>query len=83
MLFPGTVVFYQPGMLMGGSVEHECNTQRSIGYYLEALICLAPFFKSPLHAVLTGVTNDQQDPTVSVERNSIKYIKWAGSGIGS
>ncbi|KTG32116.1 hypothetical protein cypCar_00037759 [Cyprinus carpio] len=51
----GTVLFYQPGLLYGGSVEHECNVQRSIGYYLEALLMLAPFMKTPLRAVLKGV----------------------------
>uniref|UniRef100_A0A8C2FZ69 RNA terminal phosphate cyclase-like 1 n=1 Tax=Cyprinus carpio TaxID=7962 RepID=A0A8C2FZ69_CYPCA len=62
----GTVLFYQPGLLYGGSVEHECNVQRSIGYYLEALLMLAPFMKTPLRAVLKGVTNDPTDPSVSV-----------------
>lgn len=46
-------------------MEHECNTQRSVGYYLEALIMLAPFMKNSLRAVLKGVTNDQNDPSVS------------------
>lgn len=55
---------YQPGLLIGGKIEHECNTQRSIGYYLEGLTCLAPFTKKPIHAVLQGVTNDQIDPSV-------------------
>ncbi|KPP72002.1 RNA 3'-terminal phosphate cyclase-like protein-like [Scleropages formosus] len=61
----GTVLYYQPGLLFGGQVEHECNPQRSIGYYLEALLMLAPFMKKPLRAVLRGVTNDQKDPSVS------------------
>lgn len=60
----GTVLFYQPGLLCGGSVEHDCNTQRSIGYYLEALLMLAPFMKTPLRATLRGVTNGPLDPTV-------------------
>lgn len=46
-------------------MEHECNVQRSIGYYLEALIMLAPFMKNSLKAVLKGVTNDPTDPSVS------------------
>jgi RNA 3'-terminal phosphate cyclase-like protein len=58
------VLFYQPGLLYGGVVEHECNTQRSVGYYLEALLMLAPFMKNPLKAVLKGVTNDPTDPSV-------------------
>ncbi|XP_036384947.1 RNA 3'-terminal phosphate cyclase-like protein [Megalops cyprinoides] len=60
----GTVLFYQPGLLYGGTVEHECSPQRSIGYYLEALLMLAPFMKTPLRATLKGITNDQKDPSV-------------------
>lgn len=63
--FLGTVLVYQPGLLYGGTVEHDCNPQRSIGYYLEALLMLGPFMKSPLKATLRGVTNDLTDPTVS------------------
>ncbi|XP_076867427.1 RNA 3'-terminal phosphate cyclase-like protein [Brachyhypopomus gauderio] len=59
----GTVLFYQPGLLYGGAVEHECCVQRSVGYYLEALIMLAPFMKNSLRAVLKGVTNDPTDPS--------------------
>ncbi|XP_059213816.1 RNA 3'-terminal phosphate cyclase-like protein [Centropristis striata] len=62
----GTVLFYQPGLLFGGSVEHDCSTQRSIGYYLEALLMLAPFMKTSLKATLRGVTNDPNDPTVDM-----------------
>ncbi|XP_050967032.1 RNA 3'-terminal phosphate cyclase-like protein [Labeo rohita] len=62
----GTVLFYQPGLLYGGSVEHECHVQRSIGYYLEGLLMLAPFMKAPLRAVLKGVTNDPTDPSVDL-----------------
>ncbi|KAG9354164.1 hypothetical protein JZ751_012288 [Albula glossodonta] len=59
-----TTLDSEPGLLYGGAVEHECNPQRSIGYYLEALLMLAPFMKNPLRAVLKGVTNDQKDPSV-------------------
>ncbi|XP_071799447.1 RNA 3'-terminal phosphate cyclase-like protein [Asterias amurensis] len=62
----GTSVLYQPGLLSGGTIEHDCNTQRAIGYYLEALIQLAPFMKKPIKAVLRGITNDQVDPSVDV-----------------
>lgn len=46
-------------------MEHDCSVLRSIGYYLESLLCLAPFMKHPLRIVLRGVTNDQVDPSVS------------------
>uniref|UniRef100_A0A8C5H1T2 RNA 3'-terminal phosphate cyclase-like protein n=2 Tax=Gouania willdenowi TaxID=441366 RepID=A0A8C5H1T2_GOUWI len=66
----GTVLFYQPGLLYGGSVEHECNPQRSIGYYLEALLMLGAFMKTPLKATLRGVTNDRTDPTVDLLKST-------------
>lgn len=62
-------MYYQPGLLYGGSVEHDCSVLRSIGYYLEALLCLAPFMKHPLKIILRGVTNDQVDPSVSIRSN--------------
>lgn len=67
-IFLGTSLLYQPGLLVGGKLDHDCSLQRGIGYYLEALICLAPFTKTPLRAVLRGVTNDQTDPSVSCYR---------------
>ena len=68
---------YQPGLLVGGKLDHDCNVQRGIGYYLEALICLAPFTKTPLRAVLRGVTNDQTDPSVSCyKENKCTYIMY-------
>ncbi|KAG9486733.1 hypothetical protein GDO78_006880 [Eleutherodactylus coqui] len=48
----GTSLYYQPGLLLGGTLEHDCNIQRSIGYYLESLMCLAPFMKHPLRITL-------------------------------
>ncbi|KAJ7421758.1 RNA 3'-terminal phosphate cyclase-like protein [Willisornis vidua] len=62
----GTTLYYQPGLLYGGSLEHDCSPSRGIGYYLESLLCLAPFMKHPLKIVLRGVTNDQVDPSVDV-----------------
>ena len=62
----GTSITYKPGLLYGGAIEHQCSCQRSIGYYLEGIICLAPFCKKPISLKLTGVTNDDTDPSVSV-----------------
>ncbi len=70
----GTVLSYQPGLLYGGSVEHDCNTQRSIGYYLEALLMLAPFMKTSLKATLRGVTNDPTDPTVRTHVHASDHL---------
>jgi RNA 3'-terminal phosphate cyclase-like protein len=61
----GTSLHFIPGVLSGGSVEHDCNLGRSMGYYLQVLICLAPFMKQPIDAKLKGVTNDPVDVSVN------------------
>lgn len=56
----GTSLYYNPGLLAGGEVEHDCGLERGIGYYLEAVMALAPFCKSPLSLKLRGVTNNPE-----------------------
>lgn len=62
----GTTLYYQPGLIEGGSIQHECNPQRSIGYYIEPLLLLAPFSKYPFKLTLTGVTHGPDDPSVII-----------------
>nr|CAG4643199.1 EOG090X05X4 [Ilyocryptus agilis] len=66
----GTAVHYEPGLLYGGTLEHDCSLQRGIGYFLEPLLAMGPFCKKPLHLTLRGVTNDKTDPSVDVLRCS-------------
>lgn len=54
----GTCIYYSPGLLNGGELEHDCNVQRGIGYYLEGIIILAPFCKNHVDLKLRGVTNN-------------------------
>lgn len=71
----GRLQFY-PGTIVGGQITHQCNLNRCISYYLEALLCLAPFCKNPLEVTLLGVTNDQLDPTVdALKASAIPLIK--------
>jgi len=67
----GTSLSFLPGILTGGRVEHDCGTEHSIGYFLEVLVALGPFCKNPLHATLTGVTNNQTDPSVDLVKASV------------
>ncbi|XP_053610211.1 probable RNA 3'-terminal phosphate cyclase-like protein [Plodia interpunctella] len=60
----GTSLYFQPGILIGGQVNHSCCVQRGIGYYLEVLLALGPFCKEPLNAVLQGVTHSDLDVSV-------------------
>ncbi|KAL1426701.1 hypothetical protein MTO96_003300 [Rhipicephalus appendiculatus] len=55
----------------GTGVEiNETGTCRSVGYYLEALLCLAPFCKKPLDVTLTGVTHHPLDPSVDALKHA-------------
>ena len=65
----GTSVSYRPGVLSGGKVSHDCNgCGRGVGYFLEGVLCLAPFGKERLTLTLSGVTNDNLDPSVDLCR---------------
>ncbi|KJE90878.1 RNA 3'-terminal phosphate cyclase-like protein [Capsaspora owczarzaki ATCC 30864] len=66
--YTGTAVLFKPGFFAGGQVEHDCGTERAVGYYLEPVISMAPFGKAPLSLTLTGITNSAQDPSVDVLR---------------
>ncbi|XP_055626334.1 probable RNA 3'-terminal phosphate cyclase-like protein [Toxorhynchites rutilus septentrionalis] len=55
---------YQPGLLYGGTIQHDCCVERGIGYYLDVLVALGPFCKIPLNVTLTGVTNSPESPSV-------------------
>ncbi len=84
----GTQVKFHPGVLIGGEHEHVCpvasnegnddgdddddSQARSIGWYLEGILPLAPFGKEPLHVVLEGIT----DGTCAVDP-SPDYLKTA------
>merc|ERR1712179_705735 len=59
----GTSLSYRPGILTGGKIEHDCCPERGVGYYLEVLLMIGFYCKNPLHVILRGVTNNQQDPS--------------------
>ncbi|XP_044752691.1 probable RNA 3'-terminal phosphate cyclase-like protein [Coccinella septempunctata] len=67
----GTSIYFQPGLLYGGTIEHDCSLERGIGYYLEALFMLSLFCKKPLNATLRGVTNTNIDPSVDLLKTSM------------
>jgi len=61
----GTAILLKPGIIAGGPVTHECPLSRSIGYFLEPVVMIAPFSKKPLDLTLKGVTTDDNDLSVS------------------
>ncbi|CEP00635.1 RNA 3'-terminal phosphate cyclase domain-containing protein [Plasmodiophora brassicae] len=65
----GTQVRYRPGFIVGGAdIEHDCHPGRAIGYYLEALLAIAPFAKFPISITLRGVCNEDLDRSVDLIR---------------
>jgi RNA 3'-terminal phosphate cyclase-like protein len=60
----GTAILVKPGIISGGQVVHECPLSRSIGYFLEPIIMLAPFSKKQLALTLRGITTDDKDLSV-------------------
>uniref|UniRef100_A0AC35UDD5 RNA 3'-terminal phosphate cyclase-like protein n=1 Tax=Rhabditophanes sp. KR3021 TaxID=114890 RepID=A0AC35UDD5_9BILA len=53
----GTVIDFTPGILIGGSLKFDCGLTRSISYFLEPLVAIAPFCKRPLNVKFEGITN--------------------------
>ncbi|KAG8992672.1 hypothetical protein FRB90_000935, partial [Tulasnella sp. 427] len=66
--YTGTSILIKPGIINGGSVTHDCPTSRSVGYFLEPVLMLAPFAKKPLNLTLTGITTDDKDLSVDLLR---------------
>lgn len=72
----GTSLYYQPGLLIGGKLQHDCSLERGIGYFMEPLIQLGLFCKNPIQIILKGVTNNQIDPSPDLLRySSINVLK--------
>lgn len=54
----GTQLRFVPGTLIGGRIElHKCPLTKSIGWFLEGILPLAPFGKEPLEIVFEGITD--------------------------
>jgi len=66
--YTGTSLLLRPGVISGGNVTHECPLSRSIGYFLEPVIMLAPFAKKPMQLTIRGITTDDRDLSVDTLR---------------
>jgi hypothetical protein len=61
----GTAILLKPGIISGGPITHECPLSRSVGYFLDPVIMLAPFSKRPVQLTIRGITTDEHDLSVS------------------
>ncbi|ORY57395.1 RNA 3'-terminal phosphate cyclase/enolpyruvate transferase [Leucosporidium creatinivorum] len=68
--YTGTSFLFHPGTFAGGNVTHQCSPERSVGWYLEPLLALAPFGKKDLVLTLRGITTDGRDASVDTIRTS-------------
>lgn len=68
--YTGTSLLFHPGTLAGGSFTHVCPLERSVGWFLEPLLAVAPFGKKPLSLTLKGITTDGRDASVDILRTS-------------
>jgi RNA 3'-terminal phosphate cyclase-like protein len=73
--YTGTTIAFKPGFIAGSpsaiveSHKHDCPLSKPIGYYLEPLLLLAAFGKSPTSVVLSGITaGGDVDPSVDLLR---------------
>lgn len=65
----GTEVFVRPGSVYGGELEYDCGEERSVVYFLEPLLVLAPFSKLAFRVTLNGITADELDQTIDGVKN--------------
>ena len=76
----GTAILLKPGIIAGGSLQHECPLSRSIGYFLEPIIMLAPFAKKPINLTIKGITTDEHDlsvrPSFSIVVDCDEQANW-------
>mmetsp|Transcript_7756 Transcript_7756/g.11851 ORF Transcript_7756/g.11851 Transcript_7756/m.11851 type:complete len:376 (-) Transcript_7756:2847-3974(-) len=79
----GTQIRFRPGVLLGGNIHHTCSGDRSIGWYLEGILPLAPFGKEDVSIQLEGITDGccDKDPSPDYLKCSIlPYFEKFGIG---
>ncbi|KAF8308556.1 18S rRNA biogenesis protein [Clavulina sp. PMI_390] len=81
--YTGTSVLLKPGVITGGPVTHDCPLSRSVGYFLEPMMLLAPFSKRPILLTLRGVTSNDEDLSVDLIRTvSLPHLQMFGISEG-
>lgn len=68
--YTGTALLFHPGTIAGGVFNHTCTASKSVGWFLEPLLAIAPFGKKDLVLTLRGVTTDGRDVSVDTLRTA-------------
>jgi len=80
----GTQLRFHPGILLGGDIQHECPSSRSIGWFLEGILPLAPFGKENIEITFTGITDGLCDIDPSpdyLHRSTTQIFQAFGIGV--
>lgn len=80
----GTQLRFRPGVLLGGEIHHACPESRSIGWFLEGILPLAPLGKENIEVTFTGITDGLCDIDPSpdyLSRSSAQIFKMFGIGV--
>ena len=76
-IYIGTEITFKPGTLFGGDIVFDCGLERSVVYFLQPLVVLAPFSKYAFRVTLNGITSDNLDGTVDGFKNSdLRILKF-------
>ncbi|KAK9462714.1 RNA 3'-terminal phosphate cyclase/enolpyruvate transferase [Lipomyces oligophaga] len=69
--YTGTTIIYKPGLIVNGTVTHNCPLSRGVGYFLEPILLLAPFGKAALNLTMKGITSNGFDLGVDTIRTAL------------
>jgi RNA 3'-terminal phosphate cyclase-like protein len=70
----GVIITVKPGFIAGTPLStvqhrHDCPLSKPIGYFLEPVLLLAAFAKSPINIIFSGITaGGDSDPSVDLLR---------------
>ncbi|CAG9321632.1 unnamed protein product [Blepharisma stoltei] len=71
----GTRLRFTPGIITNNPtldlIEHDCGTERGLGYFIEGILPFVMFGKNKLNINLIGVTNEMLDIGVDI----IQYVQ--------
>mgnify|MGYP005986102039 CR=1 FL=1 len=70
----GTSLYFQPGLLHGGTFSHECSTQRGVGKNPQHHLIMLFFYNYKFCRVLSGSPSDGR---VVLQATTKRYSTWS------
>ncbi|KAK6464698.1 RNA 3'-terminal phosphate cyclase/enolpyruvate transferase [Scheffersomyces coipomensis] len=69
--YTGTTIIFRPGIIIGGEITHNCPNTKTVGYFIEPMLYLAPFSKNKFSIIFKGITTSERSKDATPES-----IKW-------